>query len=480
MGSQASEKEVLKTSRFLHSFTRDGATCLLHSLACRKVYGGQILQSIHDAFAQPMCVDDAIDQLSAQYPSETLTDVIADLREKKMLVPDRRDDLAAYVSIFERGMSMYKIQHMYFIPTTGCNFRCKYCFVEDEGRPFAPATMSIETARKGLELFAKLSEEASKISLTFYGGEPLLNAEVVYFAMRYVRELEQRGAFTQPVSMSLLTNGSLVDDNTVAALMETDTRVSVSIDGPQPYHDAARGDVNGQATYAAALAGFRKLQEAQLFPGVSCTLSRSNIDHIEEIATFIATELKPGGMGFNVLLPRVNASNPAEVPHEYAASQLIAAFKILREHGIYEDRMMRRVRPFTEGHFHMKDCMGVGGQIVLTPEGRLGPCQAFLGLHEYFPLSVDELHARLPEVTSDDVYEPPLFDEWRHRFPANMEQCTDCFAISICGGGCPYASLVNHGSLWELDDRICSQAKQIMEWMIWDTYEHLLADTASA
>ena len=334
--------------------------------------------------------------------------------------------------------------------------------------------MTHQTAMKGLEIFAKLAEEAPRISMTFYGGEPLLNAEVVYSAMRYVRELEARGAFKKPVDMSLLTNGSLVDRSTIEVVRETKAQVSVSIDGPQDLHDAARVDGRGFGSFDSALRGFLLLQEAGLNPAVSCTLGRHNIEHIEEIARFIATELHPPGMGFNVLLPTISGGNPVDTSHEFAAGQLLRAFIILRKYGIYEDRLMRRLEPFTQKQIHLKDCMGVGGQIVLSPDGRIGPCQAYLGLNGYFPWHVDDLYPKLASLTSEDVYGDPMFDEWRHRFPLNMKACAECAAIGVCGGGCPYAASVSHGSIWELDERICSQSNQTLEWMIWDTYDHFI------
>jgi uncharacterized protein len=222
------------------------------------------------------------------------------------------------------------------------------------------------------------------------------------------------------------------------------------------------------------------LQTAGVNPGVSCTLARHNIGQISEIVRFIIDELAPPGMGFNILLPTICSGNPLDVDHGYAAMQIIAAFKELREYGIYEDRIMRRVLPFRDGFFHFKDCMGVGGQIVITPDGRVGPCQAFQNITKYFPLSISAMHSRLPDLDSEQLYLDPLFNEWRKRFPLNMEGCAKCIAIAICGGGCPYAAQVNHGSIWEIDDRICHQAKQVMEWMIWETYDRMIqTQTAS-
>jgi uncharacterized protein len=467
---------ILKRSRFCHLFRRDEAACLFHAITLRTLYGGPLLKSLYDAFESFQCSDNVLGSLTA-YPSDRVLQAITDMEQAGMLISSDDADTQAYCHAFTRGMDQYQIQHMYFIATTGCNLRCRYCFVEACDRPLTVKYMSHETAARGLDVFARLSQQAQRITMTYYGGEPLLNADVVYGAMRYVRELERIGLFAKHVEMSLLTNGDLVDEETVQALQETDTRVSVSIDGWRALHDAARVDVKGHGSFDRAVLGFRRLQDAGLQPGVSCTLNLFNIEHIEGIARFIAEDLKASGMGFNVLLPTLSGGNPLGTSYERAAEQLVRAFVILREYGIYEDRVMRRVRPFVEKRFHLKDCMGVGGQLVLAPDGRIGPCQAYLGLDSAFPLHIDALHPRLSTLTSEDIYESPLFDEWRHRFPLNMSACSDCEAIAICGGGCPYAAEVTHGSIWAVDERACSQCRTILDWMVWDTFEHLVEAT---
>lgn len=473
-------EEIFNLSHFSKIINRGDAFCLFHSLTLKKVYGGAILQSLFDQFSWPNKISDVRNHLQELYPKEIVWSAIEDLVNCGIIISDSNADLKLYLSRFAHGLQQYNIQNMYFLPTNVCNLRCKYCFIEDDERDIASSMMTEEIAKKGLEIFSKLSEKADKITLTFYGGEPLLNADVVYFSMHYVRELEKKGMFKKPVDMSLLTNGVLVDDRTIETVLETRTGVSVSMDGPEDLHNGARKDVSGEDTFKKVLAGYRKLQEAGINPGISCTISRFNVERLEDVARFICDELKPPGMGFNILLPTINGGNPVDVPHEHAAYKLIEAFKVLRERGIYEDRVMRRVTPYKEGGFHYKDCMGVGGQIVLTPDGKIGPCQAFLGIDQYFPLSVDALYPRLSSLNSDDIYKEPMFDEWRQRFPLNMAKCSDCHAIAVCGGGCPYASLANHGSIWEVDERICSQAKSILEWMIWDTFDNMMNENKNA
>ncbi|GAB6178769.1 thioether cross-link-forming SCIFF peptide maturase [Desulfotomaculum defluvii] len=464
----------LFNSQFMHIFVKDNVVCLVHSLTLNKVYGGELLKLLYQEFNEKNLAESVINKLATKFPAEDISNVIKDLVEKEMLISDSEQDIAKYTSLFYQGLNLNQIQHLYLLPTTNCNLRCKYCFVEDDDRPFQPQYMTREIARKGLEVFAKLTDGAENISINFYGGEPLLNEEVLYFAMRYVRELEQQGAFIRPVMMTLLTNGTLVDQKTVDYVLETRSNVSVSVDGPSIYHDLNRKDNLGQGSFSKAIEGYLKLKEAGAKPGISCTLGHDSLEHIEEIVQYIIKEIKPSGMGFNILLPNLCCKNNQNYSYELASKKVIEAFTILRQYGIYEDRMMRRVNPFVNKSFHYKDCMGVGGQIVLTPEGKIGPCQGFTGMDEFFPLHLDELYAKISTLASTDIYQNHFFHEWMHRFPLNMEKCADCYAIAICGGGCPYASYVTHDTIWGIDERVCFQAKNSFEWMLWDTYAHMI------
>ncbi len=461
----------LKKSVFLHAFSKEDKVCLFHSLTQHKVFGASFLLELFDLLEKPHTFQDIQTTFSGRVLPLTLETAYLDLVKKNMLITDNEDDMETYKRSLSHGLIKQPIQHMYFLPTTVCNLRCGYCFVEDSNKTQPLVNMTRVTCRKALDVFAKLTENAEKISLALYGGEPLCNRDVVFDALRYVRKLEQEGAFKKEVELSMLTNGVLIDDKAVEVIRETQTGVSISWDGPDKCHDIVRLDTNKHPTGKSALNAFHLLKDAGLTPGISCTIHRHNVDRVPEIARYIAEQLEPPGMGFNLLLPLISSGNPLDVSHEFAVEQLIEAFKILRKHGIYEDRIMRRVKPFVERGFHYKDCMGVGGQIVITPDGRIGPCQGFVGLDDFFPLHVKDLHSRLPDLDEDDIYADPLFDEWNQRLPLNMSECWDCFAISVCGGGCPYASYANHDSIWRMDERICHQAKNVLEWMVWETHD---------
>ncbi len=463
----------LQNSHFVHLFQKNQAYCLQHNLTMEKVYGGKILPLFYEFFRLPRTIDDVLDSFPSEYPQHIVKHSLNLLFKKGLLIQDISLDRWMHLTLADEALNQKNISLIYLIVSMDCNYRCEYCFIKNNGKPTNNNLMPVSVAQKGVELFAKLAEGLQEnIGVTFYGGEPLLNAETVYITMNYIRELEIQEVFTAPVKIAMVTNGSLINETTLEVFAKIKPAVSVSIDGPPQFHDAARKNLAGGGTFERTLSGYRRLQEIGIEPGISCTLSQYNLQNIDDIVEFLEG-LKPSGLGFNILLPQVTHESTRDYDYELAAKQVIKAFKVLRNHGVYEDRMMRRVKPYIDKSFHYKDCLGVGGQIVLTPEGRVGFCQAFLGMDSYFPLTLAEMHGKISSLTSEDIYKNPLFDEWRHRFPLNMKECIDCFAIAICGGGCPYAALIDYGSIWEIDRRVCYQAKQMMEWMIWDTYDHL-------
>ena len=111
------------------------------------------------------------------------------------------------------------------------------------------------------------------------------------------------------------------------------------------------------------------------------------------------------------------------------------------------------------------DCGVVGNQIVIAPDGKIGVCQDFVKPRTYFDGSVFD--------GDYDPFERGLFDGWRKRSPLFMDQCIDCNAVAICGGGCPASVELKTGNRWNVDERICQHSKLTLEWLIWETFHKI-------
>jgi len=126
---------------------------------------------------------------------------------------------------------------------------------------------------------------------------------------------------------------------------------------------------------------------------------------------------------------------------------------------------MRKVEAFVKNRVYPFDCGASGGnQIVIAPKGEIGVCHGYIGSKKYF---FSSLQAKdLTDLTKDKDLK-----EWSLRSPLNMKECEGCFALGICGGGCPLSAEYETGSIWGLDKRFCIHAKVILEWLIWDLYD---------
>ena len=346
---------------------------------------------------------------------------------------------------------------MYLLPTDGCNLRCRYCF---ENLPIShkPRMMSAETAVRSIDLFFELSSLNDERTIIFYGGEPLLNEQVVRGAVSYVRQVEAK----KRINLSIVTNGILLSPEISRFFAENGVTVSVSLDGERRTHDSVRQTRAGFETFELAKRGYLTAKDAGCKMGISFTISSANVARLKENVAYLYEELNPSGFGFNFLIDLPGYKNSQSVPIEYATIKYIEAFKFLREKGVLEDRAMRKIKPFVKEYVHLKDCGGVGNQIVVAPDGRIGPCHAFLQQEKYFYASITK-----PE----DVLDNPTFMEWSSRYPLNMHQCISCEALGICGGGCPYQAYISKGSIWELDERMCRHNKDFLSWLLWDIYD---------
>ena len=193
----------VKISRFVHLFQQDGVFCLQHSLTFEKVYGGKILQLLYEYFDNYRSPNDYSSCFPAEISKNIIDETIYYLYAKGLLIKDDDYDNLLHLSLTNDGCNRTPIIFLYLITTMDCNFRCKYCFIKSEGKNANEKLMSLNVAKNGLDVFAKLTQDNDAIpSVTYYGGEPMLNAEVVYASMKYIRELEEKKSFKHPVRMS--------------------------------------------------------------------------------------------------------------------------------------------------------------------------------------------------------------------------------------------------------------------------------------
>ncbi len=357
--------------------------------------------------------------------------------------------------------------------TESCNLRCRYCFVEHKfPREHIFKSMTPEVAKQGIDVFIRHLPESLENSLvdptiTFYGGEPLINYVTLEWVLEYVSTKKEDGQLPESTFLTLNTNGTLISSKIAKLLKKHSVSASVSLDGPQSIHDIARLDITGKGTFQKAIRGITLLKEYGVDVGISCAVAMHNLEHLEKITEWFINQIGVNVFGFNILLEG-GLPEPNFNLYDYSmklGEKMVRCFQIARENGKQEERSFRLAKSFAGGKIHYYDCSGCGQQLVVDPRGRFGPCHAYIHSKKNF----------VPFNSSIDLFSHPLWQEWKRRSPLNMEQCQRCIALGICGGGCPYNAESRKGSIWELDEVFCSFACSLVTFLVREVAEKAIS-----
>lgn len=461
------KKRDIFYSRFFHVFEKNGVIALYNSLKMKPVFmSKEVVLLIEDLVRG----DGGCLKKSNLASSESVAHIIQHLKEAKILLEDLDADDRAISYFRERFTGRPYVSIAYFILTEACNFRCNYCFVlnrfeEKQEKSF----MDCSTAEKGLNLFCGLIKENMELwdnekTIILYGGEPLLNKKTLVFLLERIGEKKTLGELPEKTSISMVTNGSLIDEDISKIMFEYGVNVAVSIDGGSFSTNSERKYLDGRPVFEDAVRGFKLLKKDNVDVGLSCTLNEKSLEDFEDTVNFLVNELGTDSLGFNMMIESKNFSIPSSYSSKVTEA-MIAAFKIFRERNIFEDRMMRKVEAFAKNRVYPFDCGASGGnQIVIAPKGEIGICHGYLGTKKYFFSSLDE-------NDQSNLTKHKDMKEWSLRSPLNIKECEACPALGICGGGCPLSADYQTGSIWGLEDRFCTHAKKVLEWLVWDLYE---------
>jgi len=443
-----------------------------------KIYCQNDIQAIYHRLNMSLIFmpEGSIDQLLnmdekqlVEYVGKDIADYLID---EKILVPGYYNENDELIGLRDMLVENIRLKMLYLILTDTCNYKCKYCFEETPDYiPSKSKHMSNSTMIKAIDTFTVLLDKYGRTSdkhiIQFYGGEPLLNKSVVINGMKYARELRAKGSLGKKCEITIVTNGLLIDEELTDVFLETSANIGLSIDGPALINNIYRipKTIAASEAYDKIINNYFMLKNKGVKIGLSITLTPECLEQIDNVADFVINYLGIiEGIGFNILYHTPNI--PVNDSYfEKAAEKLLTVFETLRKAGIYEERIMRKVISFSKKRQMYSDCGINGGQIVISPEGKYGVCQDFIKPMSFFEGSIyDEDY---------DPYKNGLHSNWRRRSPFFIEECQQCEAIAICGGGCPAGLYVQNKDIMKPDLRICAHSKETLKWMIWDTYKKM-------
>lgn len=339
-----------------------------------------------------------------------------------------------------------------------CNLRCKYCFAGTGDFGGKRELMSAETGKKAIDFAIAGSRRRHNLEIDLFGGEPLMNFGVVKEIITYARKREKEA--DKNIKLTLTTNGTLLNDESIKFLNDNRVMVVLSLDGGRQMHDEMRPFPDQTGSYDAAVRGFKKLIDSR--KGWNYYL-RGTYTHFS--TRFADEVLKMAEIGKEISMePVVGTTEPYTLTEDDLPVLLEEYDKLAAE---YLKRRRGKGEPFDFFHFNValdngpcvaKRLAGCGAgheYYAITPSGEIYPCHQFVGREEYKMGTLET-----------GVVRPDLVRRFRNTHVMTKPACKACWARFFCSGGChANADLVN-GDIAQPYDYGCKIQRKRLECAI--------------
>ena len=370
----------------------------------------------------------------------------------KLFTPDTYEDKAG--TFKERSGNVIKALCLHVAHT--CNLNCSYCFASQGKYHGDRALMSFEVGKRAMDFLIENSGSRRNLEVDFFGGEPLMNFDVVKQIVAYARSIEKEKG--KNFRFTLTTNGMLIDDDVIDFCNKEMSNVVLSLDGRKEIHDRLRVDYKGNGSYDVIVPKFKKLVEARGDKGyyMRGTFTHANPDFTNDV-------FHMADLGFTEL----SMEPVVAKPDDPAALTPEDIETVKEQYEILAKDMLRREqegRPITFYHYMLdlkegpciyKRISGCGSgteYMAVTPWGDLYPCHQFVGEEEY------KLGNIYDGVTNEKVRE-----EFRSCNAYARPDCKDCWAKLYCSGGCAANAYHASGSITGVYKPGCELFKKRIE-----------------
>lgn len=405
--------------------------------------------------------EDIVSALSDKYslPSDEIAEIYEDVEELKasgkLFSEDNYEPMAGELKARTSGVIKALCLHI----AHTCNLNCSYCFASQGKYHGDRALMSFEIGKRALDFLVENSGTRHNLEVDFFGGEPLMNFDVVKQLVAYARSIEK--AVNKNFRFTLTTNGVLIDDDVIDFANKEMSNVVLSLDGRKEVHDRFRVDYAGNGSFDKIVPKFQKLVKARDGKNyyIRGTFTHNNIDFLEDIRTMLE-------LGFRELSmePVVTAKDDPSALTEEDLPVLFEQYEELAKLMIEKDK---EDDPFTFYHYMIdltggpciyKRISGCGSgteYMAVTPWGDLYPCHQFVGDEKY----------KLGNIY-DGVTNTAIQDEFASCNVYAREECRNCWARLYCSGGCAANAYHATGSVKGVYKYGCELFKKRLECAI--------------
>jgi len=405
-----------------------------------------------------MNLDEIKARLGDRYKADDIKEAYDEITELKNAGSLFTEDIYEnYIDSFKNRQPVVKALCLHI--AHDCNLACQYCFAEEGEYHGRRALMSFEVGKKALDFLVANSGSRRNLEVDFFGGEPLMNWEVVKQLVEYGRSIEE--ANNKKFRFTLTTNGVLLNDEILDFVNKEMGNIVLSTDGRKEVHDRMRPFRNGKGSYDLIMPKFKKVAESrnQTNYYVRGTFTHYNLDFSNDVLSLADQGFKQISVEPVVASPEDGyALRPEDLPQIFEEYDKLAVEMIKREKEGRGFNFFHFMIDLTGGPCVYKRLSGCGSgteYLAVTPWGDLYPCHQFVGNEDFLLGNVD-----------DGIVKKNICEEFKQCNVYSKPKCKDCFAKLFCSGGCAANSYNFHGNINDSYEVGCEMERKRVECAI--------------
>ena len=402
------------------------------------------------------CPKNVMDILKENYTEEEIKEAYADILElydNKLLYSD--DVYGDY----SKTVVESPIKAMCLHISHDCNLRCKYCFASTGDFGKGRKLMPFEVGKAAIDFLLEKSVGRENLEVDFFGGEPLMNFDVVKQIVEYARSKEEE--YHKNFRFTITTNGMLLDDDTIDYINKEMYNVVLSIDGRKEVNDRMRVRVDGSGCYDRILPKFKKLVDGRGDKEyyVRGTYTKYNLDFSEDVM-----HLYEAGFDEISVEPVIESPEEAYAITEEDLDQIYVEYDKLvdrigaiRKNGKHIN-FFHFMIDLDQGPCVIKRLRGCGSgneYVSITPDGDIYPCHQFVGHDEYKMGNIEE-----------GTFNNDIKKEFAGCHVYSKPACQECWARFYCSGGCNANNFVFNGDIHKAYELSCKIQRKRIECAI--------------
>jgi len=340
-----------------------------------------------------------------------------------------------------------------------CNLKCSYCFASQGNFKGERSLMSLEVGKKSLEFLAENSGNRRNLEVDFFGGEPLMNFQLVKDLVSYGREIEE--TYNKKFRFTITTNGVLLDEDKMDFINENMDNVVLSLDGRKEINDNMRKTISGEGSYDIILPKFKRMVEKRGDKDyyIRGTFTSKNIDFSKDALDFYNNGFKKISIE-----PVVTSEEMDYALREEHLKDILEEYeKFSRDYIDIKKKdkdfyFFHYMIDLDQGPCIIKRSIGCGAgseYVAVTPEGELYPCHQFVGEKEFLIGNLD-----------DGIINTELRDKFKNSNVFTKEECRECWARFYCSGGCHANAFYAHHDISKPYKLGCELEKKRIECSI--------------